>query len=64
MTGWTRVYKSEDKPIYVYRREDGTYKINGYSFLRVHKGEDALKNTIQYVKDLGDYAVKIKENDD
>ena len=64
MSKWTRVYKSDDRPIYVYRTEDGTYKTHAYQMLRYYQGEDALKNTIQFVKDFGDSTVVIKELND
>ena len=64
MSKWTRVYKSDDMPIYVYRTEDGTYRTYAYRMVRYYKGEDALKNTIQFVKDFGDSTVVIKELND
>lgn len=57
---WTRLYKSNDKPIYIYYNEDG-YKVNAYSFYpRYFRGEDSFKNCLQYVSDFGDH-VNIKE---
>lgn len=61
MSRWTRIWKSSDRPIYVYRRDDGTYKTQAYSMIRYHVGETALQNAIQFVKDLGDSSIVIKE---
>ena len=64
MSQWTQVYKSEDMPIYVYRKEDGTYRTYAYRMIRYYSGEDALKNTIQFARDLGDSKIFIKEFND
>jgi hypothetical protein len=60
MTKWNRVYRSDNKQVYVYER-CGEYKAIAYGFYRLFKGEDALKNVIQYVSDFGDTKVDIKE---
>ena len=61
MTKSLLVYKSKDKPISVYLTAKGSYKTYAYSMVRYHIGENALENAIQFVKDLGDSSIVIKE---
>ena len=51
-------------PIYVYRREDGTYRTYAYRMIRYYTGENALQQTLQFARDLGDSKILIKEFDD
>ena len=51
-------------PIYVYRREDGTYRTYAYRMIRYYTGENALQQTLQFARDLGDSKILIKEFND
>ena len=56
MATWTRIYRSENKQIYVYfnNEDPDNYKAHAYEIFRVYKGEDSIKNLIRFIKDVGD----------
>lgn len=59
---WIRVYKSKDRPIYIYKTEGG-YKVNAYSFSpRYFYKETCLEDCLQYVKDFGEYVTEREIN--
>lgn len=56
MATWTRIYRSENKQIYVYlnNEDPDNYKVHAYEIFRVYKGEDSLHNLIRFIRDVGD----------
>ena len=56
MKKWSRFYKTIDKQIYVYLKNEDhdTYKVHAYGMSRYYKGEDAIQQLIKLVRDLGD----------
>ena len=56
MAKWTRIYRSENKQIYVYinNEDPDNYKAHAYEIFRVYKGEDSIHNLIRFIKDVGD----------
>jgi hypothetical protein len=56
MKKWSRFYKTIDKQIYVYLKNEDpdTYKVHAYGMSRYYKGEDAIHQLIRLVRDLGD----------
>lgn len=59
MNKWFRIYKSSDKPIYIYKL-DGSYKVHAYGFYpRKFHGEDASKNCLSYVNSFGESLTKL-----
>lgn len=67
MTTWTRLYRSENKQIYVYfnNKDPDNYKAYAYDISRVYKGEDSMNNLIRFIRDVGDNVLNeslIKQN--
>jgi hypothetical protein len=56
MKKWSRFYKTIDKQIYVYLKNEDpdTYKVHAYGMSRYYKGEDAIQQLIKLVRELGD----------
>ena len=56
MATWTRIYRSENKQIYVYfnNEDPDNYKAHAYEIFRVYKGEDSIHNLIRFIRDVGD----------
>lgn len=56
MKKWSRFYKTIDKQIYVYLKNEDpdTYKVHAYGLSRYYQGEDAAQELIKLVRDLGD----------
>jgi hypothetical protein len=56
MKKWSRFYKTKDKQIYVYLKNEDpdTYKVHAYGMSRYYQGEDAAQELVKLVRDLGD----------
>jgi hypothetical protein len=56
MKKWSRFYKTADKQIYVYLKNEDpdTYKVHAYGLSRYYQGEDAVQELVKLVRDLGD----------